>query len=121
MSTGAMSSSFSGVFRQCTVSGHEFMRRFLQHVLPKGFHKVRYCGLWHASRRAQRQNIRNALLVQQACRAPLARTQDGTGIEPAPGADGASNPPCPHCGSTDTRGMGTVLKQSKTRRTRAAP
>lgn len=24
------------------LSGHEFMRRFLQHVLPKGLHKVRY-------------------------------------------------------------------------------
>jgi hypothetical protein len=25
------------------------MRRFLQHVLPKGLHKVRYSGLWHHS------------------------------------------------------------------------
>ena len=25
----------------------EFMRRFLQHVLPKGFHKVRYFGFLH--------------------------------------------------------------------------
>lgn len=25
----------------------EFLRRFLQHVLPKGFHKVRYFGLLH--------------------------------------------------------------------------
>jgi hypothetical protein len=24
----------------------EFIRRFLQHVLPEGFHKVRYYGLW---------------------------------------------------------------------------
>jgi hypothetical protein len=27
--------------------GVEFLRRFLQHVLPRGFHKVRYYGLWH--------------------------------------------------------------------------
>ena len=33
--------------RKETVSGHEFIRRFLQHVLPAGFHKVRYYGLWH--------------------------------------------------------------------------
>ena len=31
--------------RQQTVTGHEFVRRFLQHVLPAGFHKVRYYGL----------------------------------------------------------------------------
>ena len=29
------------------------MRRFLQHVLPKGLHKIRYYGLWHPSRREQ--------------------------------------------------------------------
>ena len=30
----------------------EFLRRFLQHVLPKGFHKVRYFGLLHPSNKA---------------------------------------------------------------------
>ena len=33
--------------------GVEFLRRFLQHVLPRGFHKVRYYGLWHPSKRSQ--------------------------------------------------------------------
>ena len=33
--------------RTCRLSGDEFMRRFLQHVLPRGFHNVRYFGLWH--------------------------------------------------------------------------
>ena len=37
--------------RTCRLPGHEFMRRFLQHVLPGGLHKVRYFGLWHPSRR----------------------------------------------------------------------
>ena len=32
-------------------SGEPALRRFLQHVLPKGFHKIRYYGLWHPSRR----------------------------------------------------------------------
>src|SRR4029077_7599534 len=35
------------------VPGVEFLRRFLQHVLPRGFHKVRYYGLWHPSKRDQ--------------------------------------------------------------------
>ena len=41
----------SGRRRTCRLSGEEFMRRFLQHVLPRGFHKVRYFGLWHPAQR----------------------------------------------------------------------
>jgi hypothetical protein len=33
------------------LNGGEFMRRFLQHVLPRGFHKVGYFGLWHSAQR----------------------------------------------------------------------
>jgi hypothetical protein len=36
-----------------TLNAIEFMRRFLQHVLPRGFHKVRYYGLWHPSNRKE--------------------------------------------------------------------
>ncbi len=51
--------------RRCeTVSGHEFIRRFLQHVLPAGFHKVRYYGLWHAARRLQADNLRHTAARQ---------------------------------------------------------
>jgi hypothetical protein len=39
--------------RHVTVSGTEFIRRFLQHVLPQGCTKVRYYGIWsNASRRS---------------------------------------------------------------------
>jgi hypothetical protein len=34
------------------LSATEFMRRFLQHVLPKGFHKVRHFGFLHPSNRS---------------------------------------------------------------------
>jgi len=34
-----------GQMRVCTLAAEEFIRRFLQHVLPKGFVKVRYYGL----------------------------------------------------------------------------
>jgi hypothetical protein len=46
----------SNRWRTSRISAHEFMRRFLQHVLPQGLHKVRYFGLWHPSR--FRQNSR---------------------------------------------------------------
>ena len=38
--------SDTGQFRTCTLTAEEFLRRFLQHVLPKGFVKVRYYGLF---------------------------------------------------------------------------
>jgi hypothetical protein len=37
--------------RYCTLPAQEFIRRFLQHVLPKGFMKVRYYGLFSPSHR----------------------------------------------------------------------
>jgi rhodanese-related sulfurtransferase len=34
-----------------TLAAHEFLRRFLQHVSPRGFHRVRSYGLLHSSQR----------------------------------------------------------------------
>ena len=55
----------SNRWRICTLDGEEFMRRFLQHVLPKGLHKVRYFGLWHPSKRAIASNARLLLNMQR--------------------------------------------------------
>jgi hypothetical protein len=52
-------------WRTTRLSGHEFMRRFLQHVLPKGLHKVRYYGLWHPARREHAQRARFMLLLDR--------------------------------------------------------
>jgi hypothetical protein len=38
-------------WRICTLLAEEFLRRFLQHVLPKGFVKVRYYGLFSPAQR----------------------------------------------------------------------
>ena len=35
-----------------TLSPHEFIRRFLMHVLPKGFHRIRHYGLLANGNRA---------------------------------------------------------------------
>jgi hypothetical protein len=34
-----------------TLVACEFLRRYLQHLLPEGFHKVRYFGLWSPANR----------------------------------------------------------------------
>ena len=61
----------SGQRLHCQVTGHEFIRRFLQHVLPKGFHKVRYFGLWHSSKREVLDRVRLALLLESRKAAPV--------------------------------------------------
>lgn len=45
--------------------GNEFVRRFLQHVLPKGLHKVRYFGLWHPSKRHRAAQARLLLELER--------------------------------------------------------
>lgn len=55
----------SARWRACRLPGHEFLRRFLQHVLPKGFHKVRYFGLWHPSKQKLRQRVRLLLQLER--------------------------------------------------------
>ena len=47
----------SGQTRLATVSAQEFLRRFLQHVLPRGFQRVRYFGWWSAAAKQKWQRI----------------------------------------------------------------
>jgi len=42
----------------------EFLRRFLNHVLPDGFHKVRYFGLWSPANRKNLKKVRQQLADQ---------------------------------------------------------
>ena len=50
--------SGSNRWRNMTVSASEFLRRFLQHVLPRGFQKVRHYGFAAARNRKQYESIR---------------------------------------------------------------
>src|SRR4029077_19637240 len=88
----------SNRWRICTLDGEEFMRRFLQHVLPKGLHKVRYFGLWHPSKRAIASNVRLLLNMQ---RAQHILPQSLADTEPSGASDQSSIPDervCPKCG-----------------------
>ena len=44
------------------LGGKEFIRRYLMHVLPKGFHKVRHFGIMHGSQKKLRAQIKVTLL-----------------------------------------------------------
>jgi hypothetical protein len=84
----------SNRWRTIRIPGHEFMRRFLQHVQPKGLHKVRYFGLWHPSKRAQAARV--LLLLQlDGTTAPAAAAahEDQSGGPTQPD----DLPICPRC------------------------
>jgi hypothetical protein len=55
--------SDTGKWRTSHVTGVEFLRRFLHHVLPKGFVKVRYYGLFSPGMRHQLTAIRLMLAL----------------------------------------------------------
>ena len=72
-----------------TLSAEEFLRRFVQHVLPKGFMKIRHYGLLASRQREARlRTARRLLLPRLALQAGAS-----SGIEPAEPVR------CPHCGS----------------------
>jgi len=66
----------SNRWRTTRLGGHEFMRRFLTHVLPKGLHKVRYFGLWHPSKRELARKVRMMLTFERPIKQPAAETPD---------------------------------------------
>jgi len=85
-------------WRRMTLGGEEFLRRFLQHVLPPGFHKVRYYGLWAPAAQATRRRVQEALGATPAT--PPA--SNATPNEPSPAAPtpaSAVSRPCPQCAS----------------------
>lgn len=70
-----------------TVSADEFIRRFLLHTLPRGFHRIRHYGL----------------LAGSSCKDSLALARDLLEVAPAPEEPAAEEPadqrpPCPCCG-----------------------
>jgi Putative transposase/Transposase zinc-binding domain len=71
----------------------EFIRRFLLHVLPNGFHRIRHYGLFANGHRADKLVLCRRLL--QVPSTPTERGSDNLDQEAAPSNDA---PPCPCCG-----------------------
>ena len=77
-----------------TLSADEFIRRFLLHVLPKGFHRIRHYGLLASA--GCKTNIARA---RQLMAAPMAEVDPPTVNDTAdPDATTDHRPPCPCCG-----------------------
>ena len=50
-------------YKVMTLPTHEFIRRFLIHVLPAGFHRIRYYGLLASSQRSENLALARELLT----------------------------------------------------------
>jgi len=74
--------------RKMTLTADEFLRRFLWHVLPKGFVRIRFFGFLANRRRATLLPI---------CRQVLAARPPSSSACPAP-AQPPTSWPCPRCG-----------------------
>lgn len=57
--------SRDGQRKTMTLAGEEFLRRFLQHVPPKGFHRVRAFGLLHPEHRDELRRLQLLLAPRQ--------------------------------------------------------
>jgi hypothetical protein len=62
-----------------TLDTQEFIRRFLQHVLPPGFHKVRYYGLLSPRNKQRIDQIRREMILHAPL--PERETQDSSNEE----------------------------------------
>jgi hypothetical protein len=82
-----------GRYKTMALPTHEFIRRFLMHVLPKGLHRIRHYGLFaNGQRAANLARARELLHVVP----PAAASQT---VETADGSEPRAEPhPCPCCG-----------------------
>jgi hypothetical protein len=82
-----------GRWKTMRLHPHEFIRRFLMHVLPKGFHRIRHYGLFANANRAE--NIATARTLLHIV--PPADPQEQPDI--TPDALRVLPCPCPRCGA----------------------
>jgi len=84
--------SGSAQTKTMTVSAQEFIRRFLQHVLPAGVHKVRYYGLWSPSNRKKLLEVQQ--ILTQSENDQQVRIEEDVEVKMSPSPQPRK---CPHC------------------------
>ena len=79
-------------YKVMTLTTDEFIRRFLIHVLPKGFHRIRHYGLFAKTSGAD--NIAQARALLNVA----SQSQTSNAQADNDNADKPTTPACPHCG-----------------------
>ena len=82
-----------GRYKTMTLPTHEFIRRFLIHVLPKGLHRLRHYGLFANGNRST-----NIARARELLAMPPRMTQPETGAPSEPNQPRMLPKPCPCCG-----------------------
>lgn len=85
--------------KEISLTADEFIRRFLYHVLPTGFHKIRHYGFLANGRRSK-------LRQMAACLPALDDAPDKS--DPDTLTDDTGGIPCPICGATRLRCIGVI-------------
>jgi len=80
-------------WKTMTLHPHEFIRRFLTHVLPKGFHRIRHYGLFASGNRAA-----NIARARELLGAPPPVVDHEEEKAAPPDAPRVLPCPCPRCG-----------------------
>jgi Putative transposase/Transposase zinc-binding domain len=78
-------------YKAMTLSTHEFIRRFLIHVLPDGFHRIRHYGLFASASRAD-----NIARARQLFAVP--QTESNNAVAGQTDEPQTLQHPCPCCG-----------------------
>jgi hypothetical protein len=90
--------------KELSLTGEEFLRRFLQHVLPAGFVRIRYYGLWHPCQRRKLEQGRRLLGLASAVPEVVERSVAAWLLE----LRGVDITVCPTCGAGQLRRIGEV-------------
>lgn len=85
----------TGAEKRCSLGALDFIHRFLQHVLPHHFVKVRYYGFFAPTRRARLTTLRQSLLAATDLNIRQAAPTD---LSPGALAPQPHAILCPHCG-----------------------
>ena len=80
-------------YKLMTLATHEFIRRFLIHVLPSGFHRIRYYGLFATTTRAENIARARKLLAVPMLPIDAINAASANANEPQ-----TPEHPCPCCG-----------------------
>jgi hypothetical protein len=80
-------------YKVMTLPTHEFIRRFLMHVLPAGFHRIRYYGLLASNKRAENVARARELLTLPILPIDAIKAASTNTNEPQ-----TPKHPCPYCG-----------------------
>jgi hypothetical protein len=95
----------TGATKLMTLEAFEFIRRFLLHTLPDGFHRIRHFGFMANSHRAQKLALCRSFLTDQVETADPKTTASAPSCDPA----AVDAPACPCCGGT-MRVIASVLR-----------